>query len=487
MTHHEDPTLSPWLADGPNHGPSAGLEAALAKATSTQQRPAWLVNLTGGTISGRPAIAALYVVRSFAYVLVAALLVGLLVGTLVAGGVLRRPLPQQPVASLPAAVSNPTPVASAVPSVVSTATPVASVVPSETPVQSILPSEMPTTGLVAYTIGTSTAWLAASDGSSARALDGDYQALGWSADGSRLLLGGETHGVVVAAREGAGGIGLVLANAKGSPVTTVPASALCTFPCTMAVDFTLSPDGSHVAFVRGYDNDHGSSIIAILDLSTGDITELIATRATNPPDTVSCRRVKTCEGENGLPAWSPDGKQLVFERQGMSPEPGATWSNAALYVVDADGSNFRRVTPTGLYAHYPSWSPDGTRLVFSNTEFVVNAAHTRVLDMPEDIYTINIDGTGLTQLTQDGISALPNWTSDGRVIFALDVSPDPTAVHLGDAYGVFEHWIMDANGDNKNQIGDSLAELTAAGCTTCFYGAPGPSGPPPEAYWQPAP
>ena len=49
-----------------------------------------------------------------------------------------------------------------------------------------------------------------------------------------------------------------------------------------------------------------------------------------------------------------------------------------------------------------------------------------------------------------------------------------------------DHWIMDADGGNEVRLGDSLADLTAAGCTTCIYVAQESGhGTLPRAYWQP--
>jgi len=51
-----------------------------------------------------------------------------------------------------------------------------------------------------------------------------------------------------------------------------------------------------------------------------------------------------------------------------------------------------------------------------------------------------------------------------------------------------EHWIMDADGGSQSRLGSSLADLTAAGCTTCVYVAHEPvDGGLPRAYWQPLP
>src|SRR4051794_35516443 len=63
------------------------------------------------------------------------------------------------------------------------------------------------------------------------------------------------------------------------------------------------------------------------------------------------------------PAWSPDGKLIAFADR----DEGAGGSRGDLYVMNADGTNMRKLTDsTGgslRGARYPAWSPDGTRVV----------------------------------------------------------------------------------------------------------------------------
>lgn len=460
--------LGDWLATGPHVGRTLILDAAIARARSTSQRPGWLVRLTGGTVPQRPGSS---VLRFAMLAISAVLLIGLVVGSLVVGGVLSpKPIPS----ILAIGSAEPTPTRAPVATQGSTSGLVAYATTQCNPVGS---SGTPYLGC------SSTGWLARSDGSGARELPGTP--LGWSADGSRLLV--ETDSAVIVTDATGAELAtfpIWCSSSKGDPLaTSCPGTenVLCTFPCTMAASFALSPDGTRVAFVRGYANNDNATVVAILDLGSGAITELSSTRTTNPPTEERCYEITTCQGDDDTPRWSPDGTRIVFARQTMSPDqPDDAWTSAALFVVDADGANLRRVTPTGLVAVNPVWSPDGTRLVFTNTEFVVNADRTSVLAMKPDVYTIGVDGSDLSRLTTDGVSSWPVWTSDGRVAFVRQID--------GGSGGqvTFQAWSMASDGSGQIRLDASLSALAAAGCTTCAY----PSADAAtlnHGYWQPAP
>lgn len=60
------------------------------------------------------------------------------------------------------------------------------------------------------------------------------------------------------------------------------------------------------------------------------------------------------------PAWSPDGRRIVFEsRRG---------GDADLWILDLDSGGSRRVTQMPGEETHPSWSPDGNRIVFDALE-----------------------------------------------------------------------------------------------------------------------
>jgi|GEM_PF-1328961 len=88
------------------------------------------------------------------------------------------------------------------------------------------------------------------------------------------------------------------------------------------------------------------------------------------------------------PKWSPDGKWIAFD----GDPAGCKFE---VYIMKANGTQARQVTnhPGGCggYNKCPSWSPDGKRLVYFSTN--------RSSTPGSDIFIINIDGSGETQLT----------------------------------------------------------------------------------------
>jgi Tol biopolymer transport system component len=91
-------------------------------------------------------------------------------------------------------------------------------------------------------------------------------------------------------------------------------------------------------------------------------------------------------------AWSADGSKLAFSTSA---------AGGPIEVVDADGSDRRRVT-AGRFDHSPAWSPDGAQLAFSRS-FSPGG--------PEYVYLVGADGTGLIALGPQG--AAPAWSPDG--------------------------------------------------------------------------
>ena len=103
------------------------------------------------------------------------------------------------------------------------------------------------------------------------------------------------------------------------------------------------------------------------------------------------------------PSFNSSGTQIVF-----SSDCGGLWG---VYVVQADGSLPRRVTPTDVEARLPGWSPDEKKLVFQSSK-----------SGNWDIYTINVDGSGLTRMTDHpkGDSSGAFSPDGAKILFASD-------------------------------------------------------------------
>src|SRR5216117_1242603 len=112
---------------------------------------------------------------------------------------------------------------------------------------------------------------------------------------------------------------------------------------------------------------------------------------------------------NGLttPAWSPDGKQLVFT--------GYDGGLSDLFVVNADGSNLRRLTNDKFADLEPSWSADGKTIAFATdrgaaTDFdALKFGNLRIALLHLETGSIDI----LRHMDQ-GKNINPTWAPDGR-------------------------------------------------------------------------
>ena len=101
------------------------------------------------------------------------------------------------------------------------------------------------------------------------------------------------------------------------------------------------------------------------------------------------------------PAWSPDGKRIVFNRDD-------------LMIMNADGSGLTPLTDysPNLAGSSPAWSPDGSKIAFGAVHFPEDGG---VSDL--EIFVIDADGTNLTKLTDNtDDDRAPVWSPDGSKI-----------------------------------------------------------------------
>ncbi|MEM9594776.1 MAG: hypothetical protein AAGD06_10950 [Acidobacteriota bacterium] len=166
---------------------------------------------------------------------------------------------------------------------------------------------------------------------------------------------------------------------------------------------SFSPDGRRIAFA--------SSKASNIDIYACD-------RSCSQPS-----RLTRSNAIDTNPAWSPDGKQIAFTSS-RSGRPN-------IYVMNADGSNIRRISFEGDYNEGANWRPDGTQLTYASrrgTRFRV--AVTNLVDLQ-------------TQFLTDGPDSYeePTFSPDGsKIAFTL---------RKGQESKIF---VMDANGGNWRQL-----------------------------------
>lgn len=109
--------------------------------------------------------------------------------------------------------------------------------------------------------------------------------------------------------------------------------------------------------------------------------------------------------------------------------------NPDIYVIQADGTGLTQLTDDPAFDDSPDLSPSGTRVVFLSAR---NDPDPQFPNFKYDIYVVNIDGTGLTQLTAtEAGEDHPSWSPDeSRILFDADYDGD----------GFYEMYSMAADG-----------------------------------------
>ena len=128
----------------------------------------------------------------------------------------------------------------------------------------------------------------------------------------------------------------------------------------------------------------------------------------------------TFPGSYYTPSLSFDGERIAFVSRVVVDEH----INRDIFTIDIHTGEQRQVTLAHSDEVHPSWSPDGSRIVF--------ASNQRGADL--DLYTVDKKGKNLDRLTNNpGNDYQPDWSPDGnKIAFTSEQDGGPTQVYLFD-------------------------------------------------------
>lgn len=134
------------------------------------------------------------------------------------------------------------------------------------------------------------------------------------------------------------------------------------------------------------------------------------------------KAIFTKEGILTSPSFSPDGTRMVFVSD--------MFGNPQIFIKDLSSGDAKRLTYSGNYNTSPSFSPKGDLIVFVAK---INGSF--------EICTMNLDGSNQRVLTSGGINDSPQFSPCGRYILYSSKK--------GDQYNVY---VMLYNGENKRML-----------------------------------
>jgi Tol biopolymer transport system component len=149
---------------------------------------------------------------------------------------------------------------------------------------------------------------------------------------------------------------------------------------------------------------------------------------------VASKSANVTSGANTIVDFSVDCPHIAFtSRRAGGPE-------LEIWRMNADGTGLTQLTTTavGVSPWEPAWSPDRSKIAFVGGD--------------GDIYTMNPDGSGALNISNSGQEYEPNWSFDGgRIVFTSARDDNTTGLAA-------EIWVMNADGSGQTRISNDIYE-----------------------------
>jgi Tol biopolymer transport system component len=237
--------------------------------------------------------------------------------------------------------------------------------------------------------------------------------LSWSPDGTHLLFS-----VTIQGKDQ-----IATSLADGSDVTVI--SPPCTGSCLGDDGAAYSPDGKKIVFERNLAVNSSTQLPAVFTMNA-DGSGL--TQLTQKPMPTTAGDIE--------PRWSPNGARIAVHRFYPPSYHGV------IELLNADGSDVRRLTRLRIDATNPRWSPNGRQLLFNTDNF---NTYQPASGKSANLFTIRPDGTHRTALT--------HFSGGNLQAFAQDWSPDGRHIlysRFRDGLGYF--YITDSHGKHTRRL-----------------------------------
>ena len=180
----------------------------------------------------------------------------------------------------------------------------------------------------------------------------------------------------------------------------------------------------------GYISNDGSRIV-FTSYRSGDAEVYLMNS-----DGTGQSRLTDTDGQNYAGTMSPDGLKIAFT---STRDHIGSVNNSDIYLMNVDGTGLSRLTTDGL-SYDPAFSPDGTKIVYQVQDIFAN-------DPFGGIFTMNLNGTGVTQLVQSTQQVFrpdnPTFNYDGSLI----------AFSAHDLNSISHIYVANSDGSNIQNIG----------------------------------